>query len=274
MNASRRPSKGNKKNVLPGRKGGNRKGGNRKKPFSPSVKKKIMRRKLARNPHKGLSNCKKMKQFARELLRRSNALKKQGKAKRSRKLYQATVKALRKIKKLENGYKMIARGEKLLKNGKAREGKRLVRRGFKITMSLGAGAFIRLPGFQTMNANRFAPTSPSTPSIPSIPAPPVAPTSPKKLHLEYTTTYPKTCACKLGSGFNNGVCYHMTDENTDAKIRQCKKEACKASYVCVVGMSTNITCIRKKNTHRTVPLGDGKCRKEAYESISYVVYAS
>lgn len=270
MNASRKPSsKGNNKGKNKGRRPrakGNSRGKNNQ--GSRSAEKRIIRQKLARNPKKGLANVGKMRKYAIELLKRSNNMKNRGNTKRSRELHRTTLKALRDIQKLENAYRKIARGKKLLKKGKSKRGNELLNDGLKITMSLGAGSYIHLPGFQTMNAFRFAPTSPN------VTAPPKPPTSSKKLHLEYTTSYPKTCACRLGSGFNNGVCYHMTDRNYKATTRQCKKEPCKPSYVCVIGVKTGITCIRKKNTHRTVPVGDGVCRKEAFESVGYVAYAS
>jgi len=70
------------------------------------VENKIMRRKLL--------YCKNKEQFSRELLRRRIVHNKQVKPNRSGKFYQATVKHLRDIRKLKNGYKMIAWRKKLL----------------------------------------------------------------------------------------------------------------------------------------------------------------
>lgn len=220
---------------------------------------------------KNMSKLRAMYLYARKLMNKGNKLANHGRVGEGRRLVRKAAKAVKQLRQLEKGYSLITRGKQLLAAGRRREGKLLMHRGFNIKMSLGSGSYIRLPGFETMNAFRFPP--PPTSTAPRLVPPPSDASN--KLHLEYTTSYPKTCACKLAYGLNNGICYEtMGATNINGNVRACKKRTCKASYVCVVGMTTRITCIRKKKrSKRAVPSREGFCHMEDVESYSYVPYA-
>lgn len=190
--------------------------------------------------------------YAKMLIIKGNLLSTHGKGSEGRKLEREGEKAINHLTKLGKGYKMIADGRKLLKAGKLHKGKLLIYRGFKIKMSLGSGSYIRLPGFQTMNSSRRPPPHGSVP----------------------LDSHPRTCACKLATGLAKGICYETTG-NSNNTIRACRKRTCKASYVCVLGVQTSLTCIRKKKrSYRAVPLRPGVCRVEDFEWYVNVPYAN
>lgn len=92
----------------------------------------------------------------------------------------------------------------------------------------------------------------------------------QKLHYEYTSEYPASCSCAVAKGMHTGICWYFLDSSKTS----CKKRTCSKSYVCVVGETTNLTCMRKENTHRIVSNGDGSCRTEKTHSYQYIPYSS
>lgn len=92
----------------------------------------------------------------------------------------------------------------------------------------------------------------------------------KHMHLEYTTKYPTSCACILGTSTPAGVCLEYTVGN------KCKARKCKRSYVCIDGVAPKhaIRCLRKKNTKKIVSNNDGTCATKSITAYTYVPYTS
>ena len=91
----------------------------------------------------------------------------------------------------------------------------------------------------------------------------------KHLHEVYTVQYPESCACKVGKGLNPGTCYRFLPSSTS----QCAPKRCKPSYICVIGMKTDFTCIRKVITSKISSNGDGTCKKIPTHNFAYVPYS-
>lgn len=93
----------------------------------------------------------------------------------------------------------------------------------------------------------------------------------KEMHYEYTSVYPPTCPCMMGTGLKPVDCWYYTDK-TNSK---CEARQCKQSWVCVVGgETTGTTCMRKKSFTKIVPNeGTDTCTTKDHITYSYVPYS-
>ncbi len=88
------------------------------------------------------------------------------------------------------------------------------------------------------------------------------------LHIEYTTEFPKWCSCKIMNDFEPETCWRFYGKGT-----KCEKYECKPNWVCVDGMETASTCVRRIVRSKVVPNNDGTCRRERIEDdYIYVPY--
>lgn len=93
----------------------------------------------------------------------------------------------------------------------------------------------------------------------------------REMHYEFTSVYPPTCPCVLGTGLAPTECWYYTDDSrTSCQSRQCHK-----SWVCVAGgENTGTTCRRKKTFTKTVRNEDGlTCTTKDHIAYSYEPYS-
>lgn len=94
-------------------------------------------------------------------------------------------------------------------------------------------------------------------------------TNDEHLHEVYTVEYPASCTCRIEEGLNPGTCYRFLQGSTT----RCAPHKCNPSFVCVVGLSTGLTCMRKVITSKITSNSDGTCKKTATQNFAYVPYS-
>lgn len=95
-----------------------------------------------------------------------------------------------------------------------------------------------------------------------------APGTQSLLHIEYTTESPKFCSCKVMDEFVPEKCWKFTGSG-----KRCEKHDCDPNWVCVNGMETTQTCLRRAVQTKIVPNGDGSCRTQRIEEdYIYIPY--
>lgn len=90
-----------------------------------------------------------------------------------------------------------------------------------------------------------------------------------KLHEEFKSIYPASCACQAEKGLVSGVrweCY-----NSESKA--CYRRKCRFAFVCVENVRESMTCTKMTRRKKVLPNGDGTCSTVKPEMIAYVPYA-